>query len=210
MTEINDLAKKATWKELSKEEIAYVEKKFKEAIPGEDLDLSSYIYILGRIGATAHRPAIEKYLECPLDSYAAGQALKILCIYWRYTEDYLEKVMAFIKGVEWDVNDDVRLMAFSVAGEHLRRTDHKKPLDQELLKLLSCFFFDPRSIPGYQGDECYHDLLRSCAYTALARAVGKNHYEILDGDSIEDLITQNRLDELDPTVLEKIRFFSKL
>ncbi len=201
MDSISALTEKATWNHLTQKEIDYVTERFYASKPGQDEDLGAYIYILGRIGAVQHKSLIEKYLYCPEDPDVAATALRVLCLYWNYTEEYLDQIVSFIKGVTWDDVDDVRLMSFSVLGKFL-----KKKKNPQLIHLLTDFVDDPTKIEGYVSNRNYAEaFLQACAYTELCKALGCSDDEIFDEEYIEILIQNNAKHEL--VMLEKSRQF---
>jgi hypothetical protein len=90
-------------------------------------------------------------------------ALQVLCKFWSCTPDYEDRVMSFMRKAEWDEDDDVRQMAFSIAGVHLRMTKAPQML-AELLQVVD--------------DESERPVLRSDAYPAIARQIGKEWTEL--------------------------------
>ncbi|CAM0117305.1 hypothetical protein [Rhabdochlamydiaceae symbiont of Dictyostelium giganteum] len=187
------LIDKATWDELTKDEIAYVTNKFesKEQLPVNEL--SNLIYILGRIGAVKYRKKIEKYLYGPHPEDLCVIALRVLCNYWKYSTAYIEEIKMFIRGVEWDPVDEIRLIAISVAGESIRNN-----MNRELLKLLLDVFENLGINPDLNEKRDYaRAFIQSCAYYAIARAMGKEYNQILDEELIEQAIADKQLIKLD-------------
>lgn len=186
------LAEKATWSKLTQEEIEYVTRTFYDSKPGHDQNLADCIYILGRIGADQHKATIEKYLFYPADAHVSAVTLRILCLYWKYTGEYLNQIVSFIKGVDWDEDDEVRMMAFSSLGEYLR-----KKSELHLIKLLTDFVEDPTKIEGYLHDRDYARVfLQACAYQDLAKALGRPSDEIAETEDVEKVIKEGCVQDL--------------
>ncbi len=129
------------------------------------------LHILGLMGATEHRALVESYLESPRDPMLARIALVVLCNHWGLAEDYRDALEAFVRGVAWDEEDDVRLVAISAAGELSRETG-----DLGLIGVLLSVATD-----GQQ-----RVLLREAATSALARATGVQWEEIPSPASLLD------------------------
>jgi len=88
MESMSNLAEKATWGQLTQDEIEHVTRIFYDSKPGQDEHLATCIYISVEL-CCRHRSAIEKYLYYPTDPDVSATALKVLCLYWKYTDDYL-------------------------------------------------------------------------------------------------------------------------
>jgi len=89
--------------------------------PGPDAARAyELLYVLGRAYAFEHEALIASFLESPQDPVLARLALQILCTFWDRTASYLHQVRRFVERLEWDEFGDVRSMAFTVAGRHLR------------------------------------------------------------------------------------------
>ena len=92
----------------------------------------------------------------------------------------------------------MRIIALSLAGEFLRRE-----YDRELLQLLLDVFEKlgkTDQIKDTRDDKRY--LMQSCAYSAIARAMGKDHNEI-DDNEIERAVQEGDLDVLDLSMIQK-------
>ena len=167
MRSLDDLLDEATLGKLTKEEIQYVVSRIKEYDPSSNQDLYGLLCTLGRaITSTPmipqYRKLMESFLVYPTDSMISRIAFIVLCDYWGLTNEYLQQMKDFIRGVDWDDND-VRLVAISTAGEHLREN-----FNPELLELL---------IETFEGSGCSskeelyeEEVVRQAAYSALARA----------------------------------------
>lgn len=202
MRDYEGLASKVKWSTLSDEEIADVVQRIKEIKQGaDDENLSTLIYILGRAGLTKYREEyrelVEPFLYYPADPDVSKEALHTLCMFWSLTSNYLNELKQFIKGVEWD-DDDIRLFAISFAGEFLNEA-----FDKDLLQLLIDIFEDFERIKDFSISEEKAVFIKGCAYDALARAVGKEHWEIPDSEQIETWIENKQFDRLDLTILQK-------
>jgi hypothetical protein len=136
--------------ELSKESIIEIEKgievlvkKIEKSEPGDEANLYSLIHRLGKTGMNhidpiPYKKLIESFLFYPTAPMISAIALRTLCNYWECTEQYLDKVILFVKGVEWDKDEQVRLIAMSIAGRFCRH----KP-NQELFESLIDVFENP-------------------------------------------------------------------
>lgn len=151
MTE-NSLVKRATLGQLS-------EKELRDIADGLASSKDPYegLLVLGRAEAKQYRGLVEGYLDASDNPMLARLALQILCRYWDLTEQYLCQIMTFMEGVDWDEEDDVRLMAIGCAGSFL--LNHScKPLLAALLRI----FHDTNE----------RQLIREVAYRALAESTG--------------------------------------
>src|SRR5579872_3646112 len=113
---LEDLVEEARWGKLTQNELDYVVQRIKSIDPDtasndEGWDLVSLIYILGRSGADQYRQLVEKFLHFRSNEMVCAKALQTLFDYWQFTEEYLDDVKLYIRGVEWDWTDDVRTMA---------------------------------------------------------------------------------------------------
>ncbi len=134
-------------------------------------DLYSLLVVLGKAGAEEKRSIVEKYLDFE-DPLTAAKALEILCLDWKATDDYIERVINFAVGVNWDYDEDVKQVAIKILGEFLSELN-SKPGGLEIKKaqvlefLLSVFH------------EKKHEVwTRKTAYCALCRAGGKSNEEL--------------------------------
>lgn len=188
MRSLDSLLDEAKWGTLTDDEIHYVVEKIKssQVEDGDDEDLYTLIHILGRADCvvapkniyspargTKYRTLVESFLYYPSNTCITEIALKTLCTYWGYTADYLEEIKSFIKGVEWDEDRDISLIATSTAGEYLRDSDKK---NQELLKLL-IDTWEQNSKTDLTSVET------EVVYSALARASGQEWKDLLSDDN---------------------------
>jgi hypothetical protein len=162
MTNFDELLTKATKDKLSQSEIEFVAS---ELAKRRNTSANTYIllHILGRAEAVKYENLVAQFLDSPSDPMLARIALIDLCDYWDLTPKYIDALRAFAKGVEWDSDDDVKLVALSTAGEYLNAKD-----DKELLLALKNAFLDP------ENDE----IVRNAAFVAMARALGRKYSEV--------------------------------
>lgn len=175
MRSIEELLEEAKWGKLTNEEINFVVEKIKASKPGSDQDLYRALYILGRSGAKQYRKLVESFLYYPSDTDISSAAINVLCIYWSFGQEYLNELKAFVKGVDWDPEEFLRLRAIGCSGEFLRYQP-----DIELLQLLIDLF---EQLIVCTEDEDYDDhkkLVLECVYESLSRAIGKEWIEILE------------------------------
>jgi hypothetical protein len=177
MRSLDDLREEARYGTLTDVELEYVANRLKYFDPEKEdddtlcdllhiIEESDYQDVLSgkreKPRAIKYRHLIEPYLEYPRFDYVSAMALRILCqSTWGFTEDYLDVIKKFIKGVEWD-DVDCAICAIGAAGEYLnQKTDENlNQKDIELAQLL-------KSIT----DDSTHPLT-DCAYRAFARAIG--------------------------------------
>lgn len=82
-------------------------------------DAGRLLYVLGRSDMRESEELIAAYLEYPEDPDAAAVALSILCTQWGLTWKYRQHLLDALRGLDWDVDEDVRLRAISAAEVHL-------------------------------------------------------------------------------------------
>jgi hypothetical protein len=150
---------------------------------GAGADPYTLLHIIGRSGDRSRRALVEKYLHWPQDPMLARLALQIVCGYWGDIERYLDQVLEFVKGVDWDDENDVRQVAISNAGEYLRTQSHT-----ELLQRLLDIVRDGNESPTIRAD----------AYFALSRAVGRDWKDLPNAAHVFDVEK-----EADPTILQE-------
>lgn len=191
-----DLLDKAKSGKLTDEELKYVVQRIKTSTPdNEDPNLYTLLHILGKAGLTPtdtkrtgvavsevirHRKLIEKFLYYPTDPMISKIALQTLGDHWGFYKDYLSQIKEFVKGVEWDKDEDVRIIAISSAGAFLRETTDK---DKELVQLLVNILISDQK----------EEIMRDCAYYALAYAAGQEWSDILRDEN-----------KPNPLILEKV------
>ncbi|GEM_PF-2994540 len=83
-------------------------------------DCYGLILVVQKAGAHEQHTLIASFLD-QRDSLLVSLALETLCLEWRLTEEYLERVMNFSLGVPWDLDGDLRNTAFYILGEYVGR-----------------------------------------------------------------------------------------
>lgn len=178
----DELLQRAKWGAgLTREELNHVASQLTSQSP--KANRYTLLHILGAGGDEQYRQLIESFLNYKDDTMLAKLALQILCGFWGDTDRYRDYVLKFLKGVEWDDDDDCRLIAISAAGEYLRKT-----ADPDLLRELLRIFYDEEDWPS----------VREGAYSALARAVGMEWGDLPSAANKMDFYK-----DVDSTVLEK-------
>jgi hypothetical protein len=119
--------------------------------------------IVGEAGGKELAKSVEPFLDWPGDPMVAMLALEILTTYWGLAHEYRDTIIQLMKGVPWDVDNDVREVAISGAGEALRQQR-----DVELLQNLIDIAEDIREPSAIRGQ----------AIAGLARAEGMSWQEI--------------------------------
>ncbi len=132
-------------------------------VSGGNEDPYTAMLVIGRAGAIQHRSLVEKYLKCREDPMLARLALQILCRYWGLAAEYIGEIEQFVRKVDWDEDEDVRVMAIDCAGPFL--AENKLP---RLLSLLLQIYRDDRE----------DQITREAAYCSLALAAGKRVIEL--------------------------------
>jgi hypothetical protein len=122
-----------------------------------DSERYSALHILGLTNSTQYRSAVEGFLTWPQDPMVSGMALKVLCRYWDLMDEYIDRVIHFLRGAEWDEEDWCRLAATNVCGSYLA-----VKRNVALLEAVVCLF-DDRSVKP---------LIRESAYIAMCEAGG--------------------------------------
>ena len=176
----NDLIQRATSGTITMEELAIVAESLRNRV-GDDYD---NLLIIGRAGATQYRNDVEKFLKCPDDPMLSRLALQVLCRYWGLADDYALDIHRFVTGVDWDEDDDVRLMAISCSDSLLASPQHRNLL---------------RDIYRIATDTNEEDTVRQAAYAALA---------ISTGVSPTDMPSPAKFDiakDIDPKILEEVK-----
>lgn len=201
MRSIKELITSPIGEEFSDSEIAHLVKVIQDSRPGSPDNLSVLISLLGTatIATEEYRKLVEKYLYYPSDPWVSAMSLKVLCNAWGLTADYLSEVKQFIIGVKWDVSDETRLIAISIAGSYLR-----KAFDKELLQLLLLIYEDIGQTEAiHETTDDARSFLQGCAYEALARAAGKDWDEIPSVDEIQEYVENKQYYLLDSEVVQK-------
>lgn len=182
-TTYEQLQKRVESSVLSPQELAMVASELQKSKP--ETTHSILLHILGSAYATKYRSLIESFLLSSQDPTLARLALDILCDDWKLAAEYRGQILLFMRGVPWDKEEDVRLMALSKAGQYLR--SHSAP---ELLHELLHVFVNQHE----------RQLIREVAYCALARAIGRNWDQIPPASRHMNWDT-----EFDPKVIQEAK-----
>lgn len=153
------LVAKATQGRLSARELQQVA----QGLTSGNADPYEALLVIGRANAKQHRSLVDRYLQYREDPMLARLALQVLCRYWGLAAEYQEALEQFVRKVDWDEDDDVRLMAIDCAGPFL--AENKAP---RLLSLLLQVFHD----------DSERQIVREAAYCSLALAAGKRLEEL--------------------------------
>lgn len=180
------LLDKAKWSKLSDKELNDVVLRIKNH-QNEDADsLYTLLHILGKAGAIQHRVLLEQFLNYPKDPMISKIALQSLCDYWGLYRYYLEQIKAFIRGVEWDDGEQVKIIALSAAGTYIQESG-----DKSFLKVLLDVY----------DNEKEDDLNRSFAYEVITRTMGVKSKDL---PSVRELATLSP-DFINQEIIERAR-----
>lgn len=183
MKNLDVLLQDAKFKQLTNCDIEQVVEKIKASTPGNDSNLYALIYILGKGAGPEYKTIVEPFLYYPSNPMVSSIALLTLCSYWSLAQEYLAQLKVFLRGVEWDIDDNVRYEAINCAGTFLRNAQEK---DIEIIQIL-------QNLLQNETDE----FLGEVAFISLARGVGKEWSEILDvvdpnfGQSVFELMQEH-------------------
>jgi hypothetical protein len=176
-----ELLKRAYSEEITHDELSEV---VRMIVSDENQDLHTLIQILGRAGSPKYREIVEPYLHNVGNPQLSALAVKVLCWSWGLVREYREHLLCFLRGVDWDGEDYVRLEAISTVGEYLREES-----DKELLQVIYNIFSDQRERP----------LIRAAAYRALCRSEKIEWRDIVPVPRLVDSST-----EIDQGVVERV------
>lgn len=169
MRKVDELLEEAKWGKLSSEELDYVAARIKASSPEhEDAELYRLIYILGRANASHYKNLVESFLFYPQDPMISKISLQVLCDCWAMEGRYLSELKKFVKGVDWDADEDVRIIAISSSGEYLRENH-----DKDLLTILVNIFENSEE----------NEVIQECVYSALARASRQEWNDLLNDEN---------------------------
>ncbi|MBM9439941.1 hypothetical protein [Actinacidiphila bryophytorum] len=99
----------------------------------------------------------------PADPMLSRLALQVLGDYWGMSSELLPELRSFLAGVDWDVDGDVRDIAISITGRHLRNAGGPTDLAKSLMDIAD--------------DESEFGLVREAALRALATGLGDSLLE---------------------------------
>ena len=183
------LLEEAKWGKLNPEDLKLVIQTIQSSKPGDDEDLYTWIHILGRSRNVQYRKLVEYFLYYPSNPMISYIALKTLCNYWHFTKDYLKEIKSFIKGVDWDQDQDLHDLAISCAGSFLQNEEDKELLELivEIVQNFAALEKDSLDAVSWES-----------AFTALVRAMGKEVKEVNGTEELKALLQQakQRLENL--------------
>jgi|GEM_PF-2155607 len=161
---VDELLQEAKWGKLTKEEISYVANRVAESRDTEDAELYLLLAILGEAEAREYKDLVEFFLHYPSNPDISDEAFVVLTGHWDLSGEYLNEMKQFLKGVEWDTWEDIRMSAIKAAGRYLTGYEEKELLET-LIRLVE--------------DEKEDEMIRKSAYTALADAMRRDMYTVL-------------------------------
>ncbi len=126
---------------------------------------------------------VSPFLSSPDDSMLSRLALQILVSRWGLGLDFADVVIEFASGVEWDEDDDVRLVALSSAGELARVDIRTADMFGVLIRAL---------------DDAERPIVRDAAYSAVLRGLGTPWNEVPGAGRVHDGTVQ-----MDPAVVAR-------
>jgi len=150
------ILQRAKQKNLSQDEISCVLAELQD--PESEVPHDTLLLILGATGDSRYAELVAQSLDKRDDPLVVRLALELLCLDWRLTPRYLERVHQYLRWIPWDSDGYIRQTALSIAGEYLR-TQKDAALLQEVLD-------------AWEGPNT-DDIIRQDAYAALARAMGE-------------------------------------
>lgn len=78
------------------------------------------LYIIVRSEAREYEDLVAEFLDFDEDPQVAALALSGLCTHWQLGVRYRDYIQRYLRGVSWDIFDEVRMAAISASGEYLR------------------------------------------------------------------------------------------
>lgn len=96
--------------------------------------LYTYIQALGEGAGPELADTIEPFIHCK-DNVLAYVALQVLCTDWNLTSRYVDDLIDFIRGVDWDIGDPdfpdrhVQGLAMSIGGRYVHQSKDPRVLD---------------------------------------------------------------------------------
>ncbi len=159
INDYDDLLSRAKWDSISNEE----KDEILRQLGDENYKNHWYklLYALCRGGDKRHLPVILSYLDRTDVPNLTRLALQQLNLGWNVNAELTPYITRFIKGLDWDESEGVRLMAIMLAGTCLREI-----ASQEMLQALWDVYENDRSDDPL--DNCFY----LDAYRSLANAVG--------------------------------------
>jgi hypothetical protein len=111
------------------------------------------------VGAREHEDLAARFIHYAPAPQVAALAINFLCVHWKLFHRYRPQVIEALRGIEWDLLDEVKQAAISAAGEYLGSTCDP-PLLEEVMNI---------------AESHEVDLSGRFAVEALARALGEPH-----------------------------------
>ena len=176
---LKNIVQKASNGSLTKAEL----KEVHSALKSGKYDDYSLLLVIGRSGAREYIRDVECYLNNLADPFLTRLALQILCEYWGMATRYEKEIEEFIKKIDWDEDDAVRLMAIACVVPL-----YKEKENIDLLRLVYDVF----------KDNSEREIVRCAAYETLALISGKSVYELPQPAHF------NHANDVEPWVIENI------
>ncbi|MFV2114224.1 hypothetical protein ACFHW0_18050 [Micromonospora sp. LOL_025] len=153
--DLDDLLDRAKYGRVSKGEVEWVAQIIGN--PSAHHDLYRLIHIIGRAGnARDHEELVAPFLDSPGDPMLSRIA-SIVLDEWGLFGKYHDEYLAFCQGVDWDYEEDVRIVALTRAGKYLAQSKSSS--------LLACLI---QTATSSEEDE----ITRRAALDGLALATG--------------------------------------
>ncbi|GAA3007375.1 hypothetical protein GCM10020229_31350 [Kitasatospora albolonga] len=162
MTEFRDMLDRAKSGTLSARELGVAVQAISEGRTSQG-DLYTALHVVGLASSPAQAEAVRQYLLMPADPMLSRLALQILGDYWGLSSELLPELRGFLTGVDWDVDGDVRDIAISITGRHLRKVGGPADLAKKLMSIAD--------------DDSEFGLVREAALRALAVGLGDSLIE---------------------------------
>lgn len=97
--------------------------------------LYTYIHALGEGAGPEFADRVEPFLHYSRDTSVVYSALEALCTDWGLTSRYVDELIAFIRGVDWDIGDadfpdrHVQVLAIILGGRYVHHAKDLRVLD---------------------------------------------------------------------------------
>jgi hypothetical protein len=103
-------------------------------------DIYCMLLVIGRNKNEDYRHLLTQYLEYD-DPLTVSQVLEILCLDWKETEEYLERLINFALGTSKDCDEDIRQTSIKILGEFLfAKNSENQSQTTSALKVLELIF----------------------------------------------------------------------
>jgi len=160
MNAAKDILDKAKWGQLTGAEVNALGLALSD--PNEP-DLYTVIHAIGKAELKQYKEKLESFLDYPREPLISAITVKVLCGFWELTDQYIDVILKFIQGVEWDEDEDVKLESLNVIGNYL--INNKVP---HIIQLI---------LETFENEDNFN-AVRSAAYISLGRAFGKTWHEL--------------------------------